>query len=101
MESDRPFTEIIRNEKPVLIDFYGKVAASRQLIPVVQSVKQTLGDRIIVADVNLERNQSLAEILNIKQLPTVMLFQKGRALWRKSGWVSKFELLGRIIQKFN
>lgn len=101
MKSDLPFNEIIRSEKPVLIDFYGTAATSRQLVSVVHSVKQTLGDRIIVADINLERNQSLIEILNIKQLPTVMLFQKGKALWRKSGWTSKFELLGRIVQKFN
>ncbi len=96
------FEQIIHSDKPVLIDFYLPVCAPcEKLAPVLDSVKQSLGNRIRVIKVDVEKNKALAHACKVRLVPTVMLFQKGKKLWQQSGMMSSGELLGTILQKSN
>lgn len=96
------FQDIIDSEKPVLIDFYGSwCGPCKMLSPILKDVKDSLGERISVIKVDVDKNPELAAIHNVRGVPTMMLYQKGEQLWRQSGVLSKEEIIQIILDKTN
>lgn len=96
------FHDIINSENPVLIDFYATWCGPCQmLIPVLKQVKDSLGDRISVIKIDVDKNQELASKYQIRGVPTMMLFQNGKQLWRQSGVLSKEDIIKTILEKSN
>lgn len=94
------FQDIINSEKPVLVDFYESVKTSDQnLVSVIKSVKKAMGSRIITLKIDIDKNKILADAYQISKTPTIVLFQKGKQLWRESGVLSKVEILCLILEK--
>lgn len=95
------FQDIINSDKPVLLDFYATWCGPCQmLVPVLKHVKDSLGDRITIIKVDVDKNEKLASKYRIKGIPTMMLFQNGVQLWRQSGVLSKEEII-EVIFKFS
>lgn len=98
----KAFNEIINNDKPVLIDFYAPWCGPCQILsPVLKQVKDNLGDRISIIKIDVDKNQHIAASYQIKGVPTMILFQNGRQLWRQSGVLSKDEIIRIILEKSN
>ncbi|MGE6354877.1 thioredoxin [Flavobacterium sp. NPDC079362] len=96
------FHKIINAEKPVLIDFYAIWCGPCQMLsPVLKQVKDNLGERISIIKIDVDKNQDIAASYQIKGVPTMMLFQNGKQLWRQSGVLSKDEIIRIIIEKSN
>ncbi|URC12064.1 thioredoxin [Flavobacterium sp. B183] len=96
------FHKIINAEKPVLIDFYATWCGPCQMLsPVLKQVKDNLGERISIIKIDVDKNQDIAASYQIKGVPTMMLFQNGKQLWRQSGVLSKDEIIRIIIEKSN
>ncbi|HNP32927.1 MAG TPA: thioredoxin [Flavobacterium sp.] len=97
---DQTFEEIINAEKPVLIDFYADWCGPCQMLgPVLKELKDILGNRINIIKVNVDNNPEVSSHYRIKGVPTMMLFQESRLLWRQSGVISKAEIVDAIMQK--
>lgn len=71
------------------------------LLPVLNKVKDNLQDRITIIKIDVDKNQDLAQKLNVRGVPTMMLFQNGKQLWRQSGVLTKEEIIKIIIDKTN
>lgn len=96
------FHKIINAEKPVLIDFYATWCGPCQMLsPVLKQVKDNLGERISIIKIDVDKNQDIAASYQIKGVPTMMLFQNGKQVWRQSGVLSKEEIIRIIIEKSN
>ncbi len=94
------FQELITGEKPVIIDFFATWCGPCQaLAPILIDVKSELGDAIRIVKVDVDKNQNVASQFQVKGVPTLLLFQNGKMLWRQSGVVSKNELVQIIRQK--
>lgn len=92
------FSDLIRSENPVLVDFYADwCGPCKTLAPILKEVKGELGDRLRVLKVDVDRNQEVAARYQVRGVPTMILFQNGKVLWRQSGVLPKPELL-RILQ---
>ena len=83
------FKELIAADKPVLIDFHATwCQPCKVLSPIVEQVKQRMGDRIQVLKIDVDRNQPLAQKLAIQGVPTLVIYRKGEQKWRQSGVLS-------------
>lgn len=94
------FEAIINNEKPVLVDFFATWCGPCQMLtPILKQVKDNLGERITIIKIDVDKNQELASRLQVRGVPTMMLYQKGEQLWRQSGVLSKEEILKIVLEK--
>ncbi|HLV69635.1 MAG TPA: thioredoxin [Xanthomarina sp.] len=91
------FSELINQEKPVLIDFYAEwCSPCKMMSPILKQVKDSLGDSVSILKVDVDKNQSLAAKYQVRGVPTLILFKNGKQLWRQSGVLQKEELINII-----
>ena len=96
------FNTIINSEKPVLVDFFATwCGPCKMLGPILKEVKDNLGDRISIIKIDVDKNQQLASVYQVRGVPTMILFQNGKQLWRQSGVVEKDNLIKIILEKSN
>ncbi len=70
------------------------------LTPVLKEVKDSLGDRVSIIKIDVDKNQALAAKYKVRGVPTMLLFKKGKQVWRQSGVLQKDEIIN-IITKTN
>lgn len=96
------FDTIIQSEKPVLIDFFATwCGPCKMLAPVLKEVKDSLGERITILKMDVDKNQQLASKYQVRGVPTMILFQNGKQLWRQSGVLTKEEIIKNVVEKSN
>ena len=96
------FENIIQSEKPVLIDFFATwCGPCKMLAPVLKEVKDSLGERITILKIDVDKNQALSSKYQVRGVPTMILFQNGKQLWRQSGVLTKDEIIKTIVEKSN
>ena len=94
------FDNIIASDKPVLVDFFATWCGPCQtLAPILKEVKEQLGDKISIIKIDVDKNQQIATRFQVRGVPTLMLYQNGKQLWRQSGVLSKNDLVQVILSK--
>ena len=87
------FGEIIHGNKPVLVDFYADwCAPCRMMKPVLEELHRRMGDKLRILKIDTDRSPAIAEQLQIRSIPTLILFQKGKLLWRHAGAMQPAQL---------
>lgn len=82
------FSDIIKGDKPVLVDFYADwCGPCKMMAPVIQEFSRDMGDKVRVLKVDVDRNPDAARAYNIQGVPTMILFRNGKVLWREAGVV--------------
>jgi thioredoxin 1 len=71
------------------------------LAPILKDVKTNLGERISIIKIDVDKNQAVAAQYQVRGVPTMILFQNGKQLWRQSGVISKEEIIKIIVEKSN
>jgi thioredoxin 1 len=96
------FDTIIQSEKPVLIDFFATwCGPCKMLSPILKEVKDSLGDRVSIIKIDVDKNQQISSQYQVRGVPTMILFQNGKQLWRQSGVLTKEEIIKTILEKSN
>ncbi|MFE3870446.1 thioredoxin [Flavobacterium sp. ZS1P70] len=96
------FDTIIKSDKPVLIDFFATwCGPCKMLGPILKEVKDSLGDRISIIKIDVDKNQQIASQYQVRGVPTMILFQNGKQLWRQSGVLNKEDIIKIILEKSN
>jgi thioredoxin 1 len=91
------FSDIINQKEPVLIDFYATwCGPCKALAPVLKQVKDTVSDTASVLKIDIDKNQALATKLNVRGVPTLILYKNGKQVWRQSGVVPKDVIINEI-----
>ena len=91
------FNKIINYETPVLVDFFAHwCGPCKMLAPILKQVKDELGDAIKIIKIDVDKNQPLASQYQVRGVPTMLLFKKGKQVWRQSGVLQKNEIINAI-----
>ncbi|MFY9242516.1 MAG: thioredoxin [Polaribacter sp.] len=95
------FSEIINQEKPVLVDFFAEwCGPCKMMSPILKEVKDELGEKVSIIKIDVDKNQALASKYQVRGVPTFVLYKAGKQVWRQSGMVQKGEILS-IINSFS
>ena len=91
------FKEIISSDSLVLVDFFATwCGPCKMMHPILEELKQKLGDKIRIIKIDVDNNQALSSQYNIQSVPTLILFRNNELMWRQSGAMSLQNLMNVI-----
>jgi len=97
MAKKSPKEVLQQSQEPLLVDFYADWCGPCQtLAPVLDQVVAELAGKVILFKVNIDKHPQLAQQFAIRSIPHLMLFKKGKILWRKGGLLTSTELLKQL-----
>ena len=87
------FNEIIRSGEVVLVDFHADwCGPCKMMQPVLKDLRSRLGDEGRIIKIDVDKNPQAAQALQIKGVPTLIIFKDGMIKWRQSGVVDAAKL---------
>ena len=100
MQRNNSFQELINGQTPVLVDFSAEwCGPCKMMAPILKELKDDLKEAVKVIKIDVDKSPQAAAAYQIQGVPTLILFQNGEMLWRKSGVTNARELSSIIKQK--
>jgi thioredoxin 1 len=91
------FKELINGNTPILVDFFAEwCGPCKMMPPILSQVKAELKDKVKILKVDVDKNQQAARAYKVQGVPTLIVFNKGKVVWRQSGVVQAKELISQI-----
>ena len=94
------FSSLVRGEKPTLVDFSAEwCGPCKMMKPILEELKSQVGDRARIIKIDVDKNPTLANLFQVKGVPTLALFKDGELKWKQAG-VIQVEFLKRVIEQY-
>lgn len=98
-DKQRTFGEILRTEELVLVDFTATwCGPCKMMAPILDELKSAVGSKVLILKIDVDKNPQASAAYNIQGVPTLILFKKGKIVWRQSGVIPANELKKLIDQ---
>lgn len=97
--TEEEFAELITQEKPVLVDFWATwCGPCKMQAPILHEFSEDIGDKAIIAKVDIDVNEKLARELGVMSIPTLMVFKNGEMVEKVVGLSSKAKLSEMLLK---
>jgi thioredoxin 1 len=91
------YGELISGNKLVLVDFFATwCGPCKTLGPILEDVSRQMTGKVRIVKVDVDKNQSLAGKLEVRGVPTMILYKEGKQVWRQSGVIPAGDLVRMI-----
>lgn len=67
--------------------------------PILEELHAKMDDKVRIITIDIDKNQQLSAVYNVRSVPTLILFKNGKMEWRASG-VHRAEDLEQIINQY-
>ena len=89
--TDSNFEELVlKSDKPVMVDFWAAWCGPRRMVgPIIDEISNDYDGKAIVGKLDVDANQDYAAKFGVRNIPTVLLFDKGELVGRQVGVAPK------------
>ncbi len=92
------FKQLVNTDTPVLIDFYADwCGPCKAMGPVIEKLGKSVQGKARVVKINIDKNQALASQMQIQAVPTFVIMQNGKVVWRHSGMLDQASLMNKLL----
>lgn len=91
------YQDATKAARVVLIEFYASWCPHcHRMMPVVEQVKELLDGRATVTQLDIDRNEAVADYAQVQSVPTFIIYVDGEEQWRQSGEMDGEVLLNKV-----
>lgn len=90
---DQEYGELVKSSDRVLIDFNAKwCAPCKKMNPYILKFQTEMKDKIKIVQLDADENKTIVEQLKLDGLPTLIIYENGKEVWRNVGFISEEDL---------
>lgn len=91
--------EVLKNEKPVLVDFYADwCGPCRMVAPILEKMSKE-NDSFDIAKINVDENENLSYEYGIQSIPTMIVFNEGTKVETMIGFSGEEQVID-LMKKY-
>ena len=95
--TDSNFDEIIKQDKPVLVDFTAQWCGPCKMIaPMIDELAGEYEGKAVIWKLDVDNNQETSIKFGVRSIPTLLLFKNGEVVDKQVGAVPKSTLVEKI-----
>src|SRR5690606_36567540 len=100
--STEEYDRITASADLVLVSFTSTwCVPCQELKPTLDKMETDHADKLKLVRLDADENKSITTVLNVSELPQLMLYYKGKIVWAHAGLVSEEETLQEVEKAMN